>query len=92
MKFNDGCPESTKEYFDNKIFEVVCDSLKKEHADFADFLIQLKDEAKNGGVKIVHVTNWPEHLFIYLPDGIEIDLMTLINGLIFNMGCEIVIE
>lgn len=81
---NDGVPQETKEYFLKKELSVLIQILNwNELQEYADILLDI--QAKRP--KIYVVKNWPDEIMI---EGI--DVMVLINGMVMNLGCEIIVE
>jgi hypothetical protein len=78
--------------FDLILHEVV-ESLRSQYPDVADHLLKFRADrepyVKDREVLQVHIP-WPDKFFIFHVTGELTEATHLVNGLLFNMGVEII--
>jgi hypothetical protein len=81
---NDGVPQETKDYFIKQELSKLIQILNwNELQEYADILIEIQSKRP----KVYVVRNWPDEILLN-----GVDIMIMINGIISNLGCEIVVE
>ena len=85
----DGVPNETAEFLLNKAIENCLISLICTE-NYAISVVLGDIWEKRPKIYVVH--EWPEELIVMTESGEEVDLMVYVNGIILNLGCQLVVE
>ena len=84
----DGVPNETADFLLNKVVENCLKSLIYTK-NYAISVVLGDIWEKRPKIYVVH--EWPEELIVMTETG-EVDLMVYVNGIILNLGCQLVVE